>query len=88
MSDRDTYRELRARQQTIRDAAAALRHDAVQDQYGGATHPEFAFGMASILDTVVLQYADLPREVRDHAAGLCVWMMEERADRQGCDRTE
>jgi hypothetical protein len=69
--ERDRYALLRAGQALIDRAAAQLRHQAVQDEYQGHRYPEYAYGLASVLDTIALGLADLPDSLRATAVEVC-----------------
>ncbi|GAA4539092.1 hypothetical protein [Pseudonocardia xishanensis] len=84
--ERRRYAALRADQETIGRAAAWLRHDTIQAGYAGLTHPEYAFGLASLLDEVALRLADDER-LRDHAVRVCRTMLGDRMDMPGTRRT-
>ena len=64
MHERDLYAALRADRELIDRAAAHLRHVAAQDEYRGRRHPEFAYGLASVLDKIALGLTDLPPAIR------------------------
>jgi hypothetical protein len=70
MSERGEWRDLPACRDAVRDAAARLRHSATQDAYAGLTHPEFAYGCASLLDLVALNLDDLPADVAGQLVGI------------------
>ncbi|SDF87836.1 hypothetical protein [Pseudonocardia oroxyli] len=78
---------LRADQQLITRAAAWLRHDAVQAHYAGALpNPEYAFGLASILD-LLARRAEEDDALRDHAVRVCRTMLGDRMDMPATRRT-
>jgi hypothetical protein len=81
------YAALRADRETIARAAAWLRHDAVQSQYAGLSRQEYAFGMASLLDVVAINLANLPPSLRDHAVRVCRTMLGDRMDMPATRRT-
>ena len=71
-----------ADRETIREAAAVVRHVAIQDRYVGASeHPAVAFAMCLILDELALHCGDLPVHVRAAVARHC----REIVDRRGAE---
>lgn len=79
---------LRADRETVLAAAAALRHDAVQTHYAGVLpRPEYAFGMASILELLALRTADLDPDVRAHVVRIAREMTGDGMDRPTVRRT-
>ncbi|MCE3554500.1 hypothetical protein LWC33_23960 [Pseudonocardia sp. RS11V-5] len=67
MQERQLFARLRADRELIDQAAARLRHLAVQDEYRGRRYPEHAYGLASILDTIALGLTDVPDSIRTAA---------------------
>ena len=84
--ERRRHVALRADQETIGRAAAWLRHDAIQAGYAGLTHPEYAFGLASILDDIALRSGE-DDALRDHAVRVCRTMLGDRMDMPATRRT-
>lgn len=69
-----TTNAARADRDTIRQAAAAIRHTTAQDQFTGGQHPAAAFSMALLLDELALHAtgpAALPDEVRTAVTAAC-----------------
>ena len=54
---RELYRQLRADQQLVEQAAARLRHRAIRAAYAGLERKELAFTLALILDELARQRA-------------------------------
>jgi hypothetical protein len=71
MHEIDRYRQLRLDRELIEAAARQLRHDTVQDEYRGRTHPEYGYGCASILDEVALRLVDVHPAIRARAVEVC-----------------
>ncbi|MFC5949367.1 hypothetical protein ACFQH9_13915 [Pseudonocardia lutea] len=84
--ERRRHAALRADQEIIGRAAAWLRHDAVHAQYAGLTHPEYAFGLASLLDEIALRAGD-DEHLRTHAVRVCRTMLGDRMDMPTTRRT-
>jgi hypothetical protein len=84
--ERRRYAALRADQQLITRAAAWLRHDAIQAGYAGLHNPEYAFGLASILDLLARRAAD-DEVLREHAVRVCRTMLGDRMDMPATRRT-
>ncbi|MEQ3552060.1 hypothetical protein WIS52_16420 [Pseudonocardia nematodicida] len=72
---------LRADRETVLAAAARLRHEAVQSHYAGLARPEFAFGLASVLELLAMRVADLAPDVRAHVVRVAREMTGDRMDR-------
>lgn len=84
--ERRRHAALRADQQLITRAAAWLRHDAIQAGYAGLHHPEYAFGLASILDDIARRAGE-DDALRDHAVRVCRTMLGDRMDMPTTRRT-
>ena len=84
--ERRRFAALRADQEIVSRAAAWLRHDAIQTGYQGLNHPEYAFGLASILDELALRLADDER-LRAHTVRVCRTMLGDRMDMPSTRRT-
>ncbi|MEV1294173.1 hypothetical protein [Pseudonocardia sp. NPDC049635] len=78
---------LRADRETVLAAAARLRHEAVQAHYAGLARPEFAFGLASILELLALRVADLAPDVRAHVVRVAREMTGDGLDLPSVRRT-
>jgi hypothetical protein len=63
--ERDLYRLLCQQRDYVVAAARQLRHVAVQDEYRGLHHPEHAYGLASVLDTLALSWTGLDDQLRE-----------------------
>ena len=73
---------LRVDRETVLTAAATLRHEAVQAHYAGLLpRPEYAFGMASILELLALRTVDLDPDVRAHVVRVAREMTGDGMDR-------
>ena len=68
---RELYRQLRADQQLVEQAAARLRHRAILAAYAGLERKELAFTLALILDELARHLRDLDGELRDSVVEVC-----------------
>ena len=67
---RELYRQLRANQQLVEQAAARLRHRAIRAAYAGLERKELAFALL-ILDELARHLRDLDGELRDSVVEVC-----------------
>lgn len=58
------FEALRADQRLLDDAAARLRHEAIQRQYAGFQRQELAFAVASVFDTARRHLDAVPAGLR------------------------
>jgi len=66
------YEQLKADRELINQAAAYLRGHARQDHFAGVLHrPEVAFGLASILDELSRQLAEVNDGIRWETVRAC-----------------
>ena len=68
-------------------AAVWLRHEAVQGTYTGLSHPEHAYGLASVLELLAIRMADLDPVVRAHVVRVCRELVGDPMDRPAVRRT-
>lgn len=65
-------RDIPAEKDAVTAGAAALRHDAIQDRYQHPHRsPDVAFGLASILDVLGMEWRDLDEGLRDAVLAVC-----------------
>ena len=69
--DQRWYEQLKADQQLVNQAAAQLRHVAIQDGYAGLSHKAAAFAMALILDEVSRHLGDYDADLRQRLVDHC-----------------
>ncbi|MDN5917944.1 MAG: hypothetical protein L0I76_23090 [Pseudonocardia sp.] len=62
----------------IEAGAAALRHRTNQDRYGGLSHPDAAYALASVLDALSFGLRELPDDVRAAAVAAGVELSKKR----------
>ena len=74
---RELYRQLRADQQLVKQAAAHLRHRAILAAYAGLERKELAFALALILDELARHLRDLDGELRESVVEVCRRMARE-----------
>lgn len=55
----------------VSEAAAQLRHEAIQDRYAGAGPPDIAFRLASVLDRLHIHWRDLDEDLREVTLAAC-----------------
>jgi hypothetical protein len=75
--ERELYRQLRADQQLVEQAAAHLRHRAILAAYAGLERKELAFALALILDELARHLRDLDGELRESVVEVCRRMARE-----------
>ena len=69
---RELYRQLRADQQLVEQAAARRRHRAIlAAAYAGVERKELAFALALILDELARHLRDLDGELRESVVEVC-----------------
>ena len=68
---RELYRQLRADQQLVEQAAARRRHRAILAAYAGLERKELAFALALILDELARHLRDLDGELRESVVEVC-----------------
>ncbi|ANY06987.1 hypothetical protein [Pseudonocardia sp. HH130630-07] len=79
---------LRADRETVLAAAAGLRHEAVQAYYAGhLPRPEYAFGLASVLELLGTRVADLDPDIRAHVVRVSREMTGDGMDQPSVRRT-
>jgi len=74
---RELYRQPRADQQLVEQAAAHLRHRAILAAYAGLERKELAFALALILDELARHLRDLDGELRESVVEVCRRMARE-----------
>jgi len=62
--EREVYRLLREQRDYVEAAVREFRHEAIQEQYRTGARPDVAFGLASIVDLVALNWNGLDEVVR------------------------
>ena len=78
MHERDLYALYRRQREYVTKAATRLRHDANQDHMARrGTHPEYAYGLASILDTIVLGWTGLDEQLRERTLAAAEGILRE-----------
>lgn len=72
MHERDHHAALRAERDYVERATARFRHITIQDGYRGHGFPEYAFGLASLVDVIAADWAarwpELQEKTLDWAA--------------------
>jgi hypothetical protein len=75
--------DAQADREIIREAAAAVRHTAAQDQYRGEEQPTAGFAMALLLDELALHATSLPDALRTAVADHCRTIVREALRKAG-----
>jgi hypothetical protein len=76
---RELYRQLRADQQIVEQAARRLRDRAIAGGYAGLEHKHFAFGLALILDELARHLRNLDDGVRRHVLEVSCQLLDEHS---------
>ena len=69
--ERELYRQLRADQQVVAQAAAELRRQAISDGYTGLEDKRVTFALALVLDELARHLRDLDEQLRVSVVDCC-----------------